>query len=465
MRLSDYFRLLHSSMFRQKLRTSLTILSVVIGAVAVISVLALTVTVRSVVESQLAAAGALTEITVSSQQHDGGDKGDGAASATQVKLDAGMVSKISDLAHVDAVSPHIDVFDIEGVRLADGDGKKYQTQIVGVRANAAGTVAVQAGRFVQTDEDNAIVLGSDYIKNFGFENRTSDLIGKEVILNGRAGSPLGTMPDGMGQPGGDQQNSQRVVEVRAHIVGVTSGAGDTRQSYISEGWATKLETYYQCKPQSGPPPQQDGQQEGQPSQPQGCEVVGQSQIDRQGYDSVTVKVDATGNVAGVATAIKGFGFFALTAQDILDKVTQVLTIVGAILGAIGAVSLLVSAIGIVNTMIMAAYERRREIGVMRATGASRRTILTMFTLEAGLIGFWGGMCGLGVALLLRLVGNQVVNRLMAQQGLSGSDVISYPLWLVTGVVTFTTVLGIIAGVLPAIRAARLDPVEALASNG
>src|SRR3981189_2281215 len=98
---------------------------------------------------------------------------------------------------------------------------------------------------------------------------------------------------------------------------------------------------------------------------------------------------------------------------------------------------------------------------MRATGASRRTVLTMFTLEAGMIGFWGGMLGLGIALVARLLGNSILNRVLADQGLAGTDVISFPIWLVAGVVAGTTLLGVVAGVLPAGRAARLDPVEAL----
>jgi putative ABC transport system permease protein len=193
-------------------------------------------------------------------------------------------------------------------------------------------------------------------------------------------------------------------------------------------------------------------------------VVAQDPVSTNGYDGMVAKVDATTSVAGVAAQIKALGVYTQTAQDILNQVNSVLTIVGLILGAIGALSLLVATIGIINTMIMATYERRREIGVMRATGASRRTVLTMFTLEAGMIGFWGGMLGLGIALVVRLVGNHVLNAVLANQGLAGTDVISFPVWLVVGVVAGTTALGIVAGVLPAGRAARLDPVEALASG-
>jgi putative ABC transport system permease protein len=75
------------------------------------------------------------------------------------------------------------------------------------------------------------------------------------------------------------------------------------------------------------------------------------------------------------------------------------------------------------------------------------------------------MIGLGIALVARLVGNNILNRVLADQGLAGTDVISFPIWLVVGVVAGTTLLGVVAGVLPAGRAARLDPVEALASAG
>jgi ABC-type antimicrobial peptide transport system permease subunit len=255
------------------------------------------------------------------------------------------------------------------------------------------------------------------------------------------------------------------VQVTAIVVGVTAGGQQSGESVVSQGWGTALDTQYQCA--QGTP---NGQSAGRPGPGQGagpgpCQMVAQDPVATNGYDSIVVKVDSTDSVVGVTSQVKALGVYTQTAQDILDQVTKVLTIVGIILGAIGALSLLVATIGIINTMIMATYERRREIGVMRATGASRRTVLTMFTLEAGMIGFWGGMLGLGIALVARLVGNNILNRVLADQGLAGTDVISFPIWLVVGVVVGTTLLGVVAGVLPAGRAARLDPVEALASAG
>ena len=470
MRIADYVRLLHGNLMRSKLRTGLTMLSVIIGAVAVISVLAATLTVRSVVEQQLAASGALTNITVSSNPSDqGGGPGGGAQTAAPSggananRLTKALVSQLAAMPHVLAVSPQLQVNSVMAVSLQGGDGKQYQTQrLVAVVANQAGIQSVQAGRFVHDGEANAIVLSSEYVTSFGLAS-AQDLVGRTVILYGQPGQSLGTPPvqPGPGQSPGQQQQPQSV-QVTATVVGVTAGGQQSGVSAVSQSWGITLDTQYQCA--QGAPNSQPQGRPGQPG-PGPCRMVAQDPVAMNGYDSIVVKVDTTDSVAGVTSQIKALGVYTQTAQDILDQVSKILTIVGLILGAIGALSLLVATIGIINTMIMATYERRREIGVMRATGASRRTVLTMFTLEAGMIGFWGGMLGLGIALVVRLVGNNILNRVLADQGLAGTDVISFPIWLIAGVVAGTTLLGVVAGVLPAGRAARLDPVEALASGG
>ena len=131
------------------------------------------------------------------------------------------------------------------------------------------------------------------------------------------------------------------------------------------------------------------------------------------------------------------------------------------LGGIGGIALVVAAVGVVNTMIMSILERTREIGVMRAVGARRTTISLLFTLEAAWLGFWGGLIGLGIGYGAVLVANPLINKQLASNNIASSNIITLPIWLILGVVGLTTVIGILAGLYPARRAAHLDPVEAL----
>jgi putative ABC transport system permease protein len=121
----------------------------------------------------------------------------------------------------------------------------------------------------------------------------------------------------------------------------------------------------------------------------------------------------------------------------------------------------VAAIGVVNTMVMAILERTREIGVMRAIGAKRSTVRSLFTFEASILGFLGGVIGVGIGYGLTRVANIFVNKQLASNSVKVHNIITLPLWLILTVIGISTLIGLLAGLYPAARAAKLDPVEAL----
>jgi ABC-type antimicrobial peptide transport system permease subunit len=155
-------------------------------------------------------------------------------------------------------------------------------------------------------------------------------------------------------------------------------------------------------------------------------------------------------------------YYYMVGQDILAEALKAFRIVSLALLAIGGISLLVSAIGVINTMLMATLERTREIGVMRAIGATNRDIKRIFTVEAALLGFMGGVWGL-------LFASAIIIGLGSRFGGSADSMlaIDVPTLITSGlipssiVIVLTTVIGIFSGVLPARRAAKLDPVESL----
>ena len=123
----------------------------------------------------------------------------------------------------------------------------------------------------------------------------------------------------------------------------------------------------------------------------------------------------------------------------------------------------VASLGIINTMLMATLERTREIGVMRALGASRLDILKIFSLEAGGIGLIGGILGVVFGFLITLVSSAILNNYLAKQNLTSQVVHLFvlPWWLIAGTICFATLIGFLSGLYPALRASRMDPVEAL----
>jgi putative ABC transport system permease protein len=193
------------------------------------------------------------------------------------------------------------------------------------------------------------------------------------------------------------------------------------------------------------------------------QLVKDSWFDRQGYSSVIIKVDDQDNIDKVADSVKVLGYGANTAKLMLEEINKILTMVGAVLAVIGGISLFVAAIGIINTMIMATYERTREIGVLRACGATKGTISRLFTFEAAMLGFWGGVFGMTISFILGTVAKFIVqhNPASAMSNIPISEIGNFPLWLILSVLAFTTLIGMLSGLYPAHRAAKLNPVEAL----
>ncbi|MFA7463280.1 MAG: FtsX-like permease family protein, partial [Anaerovoracaceae bacterium] len=134
-------------------------------------------------------------------------------------------------------------------------------------------------------------------------------------------------------------------------------------------------------------------------------------------------------------------------------------------GGIGAISLLVAALGIANTMIMSIYERTKEIGVMKVIGANLRDIRKMFLLEAGMIGFLGGLVGLvfsyAISLMLNTVLLPFMQSFLGSMGSNGSVVSVIPFWVSGSALLFATFIGLASGYYPAQRAMNLSALEGL----
>ena len=136
------------------------------------------------------------------------------------------------------------------------------------------------------------------------------------------------------------------------------------------------------------------------------------------------------------------------------------------LGGIGAITLLVAAIGIINTMTMSIYERTKEIAIMKVIGATFTDIRLLFLTEAGMIGLFGGLMGLIFSYTLSFVINQLSGDFMGNYMGTGEalHLSVIPWWLALFAIVFSIMIGLLAGVYPANRAVKLSPIEAMRSN-
>lgn len=185
-------------------------------------------------------------------------------------------------------------------------------------------------------------------------------------------------------------------------------------------------------------------------------------LERRGYDSVYVRTRSLNDAAQLVDWLDGLGYRVQSLKAMLDIANRGMTILKTMLGSVGGLALLVASIGIANTMIMSVYERTKEIGILKAVGASPGQIRGLFVVEASLIGLLGGVLGTILGWLLGLGLNWLILEILEWQEVPVQGtffVITW--WLILGALAFATLIGLLAGLYPAARAARLAPLDAL----
>jgi ABC-type antimicrobial peptide transport system permease subunit len=178
------------------------------------------------------------------------------------------------------------------------------------------------------------------------------------------------------------------------------------------------------------------------------------------YTGLFVIAENLDDVGKVRTEIVAVGYSTSAPENLIASVLRYLRVVEIVLTAVGTIALVVAALGISNAMLAAVRERRREIGVLKAIGGRDRDVLRIFLVEAGVLGLIGGALGALVGWFIAQVVGDIVNGYLTQQGLSPVEPV-LPSAIVIGTVAGSTVLAIVAGTLPAARAARLPAREAV----
>ena len=471
MKFFDYIRFGLKNIWRQKVRSFLTIFAVVIGALSVVLMLTIIFGAKDTALKQIENSGALTQVTISgntSLSSDSVFNSNSGGGSDNVKLTDALVEKIKTIPHVTDVYAQASAWNLQTASLVGGDGKKINlNQMAGYDPIPASDKELAAGRNLAPNDVYSIIVGQNVAKVLGYQNDASGLVGKQLqfSVQGYSGDDINIPlpPQGANNQAANDAYwkgiQSHIGTVTATIVGVMASGPYDDASFIPMSWVRKSMTQNMWQ-QVQQPQKRDSKGNPQPmGQPQ-FTMVSKSNLDDQGYSTIVAKADTLNNVDGVTTAVKAMNLGAASAKAIIDQILKVFTMISLVFGTIGGISLFVASIGVVNTMVMATLERTREIGVMRACGATKSAVRRLFTFEAALLGFWGGIFGVGIAYGLiwgvrHFAGDQLV-----KQGVP-LEVLSIQLWLALATVGVTTIIGMLAGYWPAVRASRLDPVEAL----
>jgi putative ABC transport system permease protein len=179
------------------------------------------------------------------------------------------------------------------------------------------------------------------------------------------------------------------------------------------------------------------------------------------YTMLTVRMQSAAYAEKVEESVKTMNFSAYSYLDATRSMRRFFAVLDMFLGIFGSLALAVASLAIVNTLVMAVLERRREIGIMKALGASDADVKKLFFAEAATMGLAGGALGVALGWVIGRAINLGTNVYLQRMKMSAENLWTVPLWLVAGAISFSVLVSVLAGIYPAVRAARLDPVQAL----
>ncbi|MFV9507439.1 MAG: ABC transporter permease [Oscillochloridaceae bacterium umkhey_bin13] len=414
MTLADMLRTALENLGRRKVRTVLTSTGVIVGILTIVTMVSLGVGVQREVRAQFAAFG-LENVFVNpglGQSNDDFFTQFGARQRAQ-PITPEVVEAWRALPNVRRVTPQLTLNEVNALVAWPG-GRQTRVRISGQENFANPFRAAPqalAGTLGPVERPGEIVVAAAALPE-GLQPEA--IVGQDLTIELR--SPRG-------------ENEQFVLRV----IGVSDGPNNEIQAALEDMAAMKA--WWFNTP---------------------------DYLTTQGFDLVVIQAADVGAAAGLVRSLRNEGYQVQSLELILDQANRVFAVINVMLASVGGLALFVASLGIVNTMIMAIYERTREIGTLKAIGASRGDIRGLFMIEAGLIGLLGGVVGIFGGWLVGILLNRVIGWYIAREQLPiEATFFVTPWWLALAALAFAALVGIVAGLYPAARAARLDPLVAL----
>ena len=466
MKIPDLTELALRNLRESLLRNSLTTIGISVGVASLVAMLSLGIGLQQLASRRLVKSGLFDTVVVSSRRdlrgRDRDEERNAPTPGESRVLDEPSRQEIEHLPNVLEAYP--DIRFITELRYED---KPHLTMISALPSSAKSNDAFEGmqGRFFSADTAPEVILQKTFAEELlgktparGVdETKVADLakplLGKELMMRyaQRAVSPAQPRPANADATNSADRNleaaSYSVVsrEQTLTIVGVAdldpeSVRGPTRAKvFLPLKLAESLHVM----------------------QPTDLREISRAASDQPVYSSISVRVKNPTQVQVVEDAIKKMGFNTFSLLDASQSLRTFFRVLDLFLLIFGSLALAVASIGIVNTLVMAILERRREIGIMKAIGASDGDVKKLFFAEAGAMGIVGGIAGVALGWAIGRVINLGTNVYLRRESLTPDNFWAVPWWLVAVAIGFSFLVSLISGLYPAGRAAKLDPVQAL----
>jgi putative ABC transport system permease protein len=449
MKSRDLMELAGRNLREAALRNSLTTLGIAVGVASLVAMLSLGVGLQQMINKRLTRSGLFNVVFVTQRQNfrGFGEEGKRAAAASIEDLrtlDDTAIHQLEKIPNVIEAYPDIRF----GSEVRYG-GKSRAAFLAGVPPSAAGDDAFEGmtGQFFSGPTVDEAILQIEYAKQLS--DNPPSLIGQDLVL--RYAERQALPPDkqsgvdaaaGWGFTVIPRERTLRIVGIIDTTPGIGGGGFGRGGVFIPLALARDLRSV------------------------QGNDLRTVLRSSNEGaapvsYSNVTVRVKSADMVAAVEESIKQMGFGAFSLLDATRNLRRVFAVIDLFLGIFGSLALAVASLGIINTLVMAILERRREIGVLKALGAADQDVRRLFFAEAGAMGLIGGAAGVFLGWLMGQAINFGTDVYLRRLQLPPETVCAVPWWLVAGAIGFSVLVSLAAGMYPASRAAKLNPVEAL----
>lgn len=445
MRISDLIRMGLKNLMRRKARTALTVIGVIIGTISIVVMISIGIGMNANYTKQIMELGSLTTITVN-QYADVIDDGGKYVNSYKQEMDDSLVNSIKQLEHVKSVTPiymsNLDLF----CKNYRGNCQVFAMDLSTIKDSEFPALTI--GEYPTEENSTTIIFGSDTLMNF---YNPSSRFYQPVTIDPSKDKIFFTINDY------EFQKDEKIEPKKTLIKDIA--LMEQTGGYEGYDWSCYMDISQYKKYYSE-------------------FIKTLKQVDRnkalkslKKYDQIKINVDNVKNVKKVQEQIKEMGFQTYSLSSMFEPMQETSNMLQMVLGGVGAVAMLVSAISIANTMIMSIYERTKEIGVMKVLGCVLTDIKKLFLFEAGMIGLIGGIIGIVLSYVasfcINKFGGKLFGALLSTGSITGeamTQVSLIPLWLPFAASAFAMGVGILSGYYPARRATKISAIEAMKSE-